>query len=237
MNEQVIIICESTYHGNTLKLANTMASRLACSVIGYDEAMNTDLSLYKVIGLGSGIYFTEHHPKLLKVVERLNDKQKAFVFSTRGNPKLGKYHQTMISKLNHQNVELIGEFSTKGYDRTGPFVIFNGGNKGRPHEVDLMKAKKFIEKILPEYVYQTYETPKGRNVYVHDGCVGCQKCLEVCPMHVFEMKNNHAYAKNEVDCTHCNLCVENCKKHAISIHHSTRELIQIAVRHKNKVGL
>lgn len=237
MNERVIIVCESIYHGNTFKLAASMAKRLECKVIDFEEALKNDLSSYEVIGLGSGIYFTEHHPKLMRVAEKLNDQQKAFVFSTRGNPKLGKYHQALTQKLHNQGVKICGEFSTKGYDRTGPFVIFNGGNKGRPHEADLMKAEKFIMNILPEYVYKTHEIPKGRNVFVHESCIGCKKCIEVCPMYVFEMNNHKATVVNERDCTHCSLCVENCNQHAISIHHTKKELIQIAIRHKDKKGL
>ncbi len=237
MNEKALIVCESIYNNNTIKLASAMASRLECKIIGFDEALETDLTSYKVIGLGSGIYFKEHHPKLMKVVEKLNDQQRVFVFSTRGNPKLGNYHEAIKNKLNEQGVKICGEFSTKGYDRTGPFVIFNGGNKGRPHEADLMKAKKFVARVLPQYVYEEKETPKSRNVFVHRECVGCAKCVSVCPMGVFEIKNNRATVKNELDCTHCDLCVTNCQKHAISIKHSNKELIQIAIRHKNKVGL
>lgn len=237
MNEKVLIICESIYNQNTMKLANAMANRLECKVIGFDEALQTNLDSYKVIGLGSGIYFGEHHPKLMEIAERLNDQQRVFVFSTRGNPKLGKYHEAIKSKLSLKGVKLCGEFSTKGYDRTGPFVIFNGGNKGRPHEADMMKAERFVMKLLPQYVYAEYETPKSRNVFVHRECMGCAKCVSICPMNVFEIKNNKAIVKNELDCTHCSLCVTNCPKHTISIKHSTKELIQIAIRHKNKVGL
>lgn len=237
MNQEVIIICESIYHGNTEKLAKAMAYRLDCQVVGFDRALHMDLSTYKVIGLGSGIYFCKHHPKLFEIAAKLHENQRAFVFSTRGNPKLGKYHQPLIKKLTEQKVDVCGDFSTKGYDRTGPFVIFNGGNKGRPHEADLMKAERFVEKILPQYVFYEHETPIGRHVYVFDDCIGCGKCVDICPMHVFELKDHQAQVVNEADCTHCDLCVRNCTKHAISIKHSTKELIQIAIRHKDKDGL
>lgn len=237
MNKEVLIICESIYHGNTKKLADAMAFRLECDVVGFDEALQMDLSVFKVIGLGSGIYFQKHHPKLFDVVEKMSKDQKAFVFSTRGNPKLGKYHQPIIKQLNNKDIKVCGEFSTKGYDRTGPFVIVNGGNKGRPHEADLMKAEHFVLNILPQYVFLQKQTPKGRNVFVHNECVGCGKCAKICPMQVFEMSEGRANVINEIDCTHCNLCVMSCKKHAISIKHSKKELIQIAIRHRKKEGL
>ncbi|MBU1144040.1 MAG: hypothetical protein KKH92_10420 [Firmicutes bacterium] len=43
MNEKLLIICESLYNQNTMKLANAMANRLECQVIGFDEALQTNL--------------------------------------------------------------------------------------------------------------------------------------------------------------------------------------------------
>jgi len=65
MNQEAIIICESMYLGNTMRLAKAMAFALNCRVVTAREALTMDLSQYKVVGLGSGIYFTAHHPLLI----------------------------------------------------------------------------------------------------------------------------------------------------------------------------
>lgn len=74
---------------------------------------------YDLIGFGSGIYFQEHHRKILKFVDELPaiDK-KVFIFSTRAaflpfrNPL--KYHINLKNKLNNKNFEVIDEFTRRG---------------------------------------------------------------------------------------------------------------------------
>ena len=238
MQQKAIIICESIYHGNTIKIAQAMAHRLSCQIMGYDEAIQANLESYEVIGLGSGIYFTRHHPKLFDVIKKLKPDQKVFVFSTRGNPRVGKYHQAIHEALKNHGIKNYGDFSSKGYDRTGPFVIFNGGNKGRPNEVDLEKADQFIKQKFPDYAFKDPKAPKGKNVYIDkERCKNCQACISICPMEVFELQNQNVRVKNELDCTHCSLCVNACMSHAIAIQHSTKELIGIAIRHKDRKSL
>ena len=71
MNENVLIICESMYHGNTHKLGTAMARKLNCRLMTCEQAVSENLQKYKVIGLGSGIYFTSHHPKLFDIVSKM----------------------------------------------------------------------------------------------------------------------------------------------------------------------
>ena len=238
MNNKIIIVCETLYHGNTIKLANAMAQTLNCKVIGFEKALNSDLSKYEIIGIGSGIYFTSHHPKLVKVSQKLTPSQKAFIFSTHGAPFVCKYHNTIKSQLIKNNVSIIGEFSCKGYDCTGPFIITGGGNVGRPNERDCRKAQKFIKKILPEFCKDTSKVHTGKFVEVRENeCVGCGKCVTICPMNVFEMGEGKSIPKRAIDCTHCLLCVENCPQKAISVEHSWLESIAIAKRHSKRKSL
>lgn len=237
MNQQNIIICETTYHGNTMKIANAMAKRLECKIIGFDEALDKDLSIYKIIGLGSGIYFKMHHPKLLEIAQKLNSQQKVFIFSTHGSPFLGKYHEPLKEVLKKNHVKVQGEFDCKGYDNTGPFIIFKGGNKGRPHENDMNLADQFVKKLFPYHVYAEHEIPDKEHVFIHSDCIGCKTCVDVCPMQVFKVENGHVIVANQLDCTHCSLCRDHCPKHAISIFHTKKEAIKIAFRHKDKIGL
>ena len=48
-------------------------------------------------------------------------------------------------------------------------------------------------------------------------CDGCGKCVEECPMDVFQMASNKAQAVNEEDCMTCYLCETVCPKFAITV--------------------
>jgi hypothetical protein len=51
MNHKCIIICESIYNDNTLKLAKAMAQTLVVNCITADEALLLNLDDYETIGL------------------------------------------------------------------------------------------------------------------------------------------------------------------------------------------
>lgn len=265
MNHNCIIVYESIYNGNTEKLAKAMAQALGCKCIKPEEALQADLSRYKAIGFGSGIYFGSHHTSIMEVVKLLDSSQQAvFVFSSRGAPVLGKYHQPIKALLNEKRKKIIGEFSVRGYDETGPWVIIGGGNVGKPNESDLKKAAKFVKKCLPQYCLPDYYLKVGKVLPVIEGkvntyklnenlssvelkgdfvtinqtaCMGCGKCTKVCPMDVIEIENSTAIPVRELDCTLCRLCIQNCDERAISLHYSWRDAIKVAKRHSKRVSL
>ncbi len=265
MNNKCIIIYESIYNGNTLKLAKAMAQTLGCMLVTTDKALTMNLDNYETIGLGSGIYFGKHHPKLFEVVEKLNQSnQDVFIFSSRGNPFLGKYHQPLRDVLNEKNKNIIGEFSVRGYDETGPWVIIGGGHRGKPDEKDLKKAVRFAQKTMPQhcmpdkYLQVQNKMPilegvpnsyligangesvllKGDRVtFNQNNCNGCGKCAEVCPLGIIQVENKKALSNSELDCTLCRLCVINCRQRAITLHYNWRDAINVAIRHGKKVSL
>jgi NAD-dependent dihydropyrimidine dehydrogenase PreA subunit/flavodoxin len=265
MNQNCIIVYESIYNGNTEKIARTMAQKLGCLFIQSKQAFTEDLAKYKTIGLGSGIYFGTHHPALFEIVEKLNqNEQDAFIFSSRGAPVLGKYHAGLKKALLQKGMNILGEFSVRGYDETGPWVIIGGGNVGKPNETDLKKAERFVSKTLAEYCltdpYQlvksklpvkegqpnTYSVKENETALILKGdfvtinqtaCTGCGKCARVCPLQVIQMGNSKATPLNELDCTLCRLCIQNCGQRAITLHYSWRDAIKVAKRHSKKVSL
>lgn len=54
-------------------------------------------------------------------------------------------------------------------------------------------------------------TPKG--YYIADNCIGCGKCVKVCPQRAIE-KGKPSVIRQE-HCLHCGNCFENCPVSAI----------------------
>jgi ferredoxin len=265
MKNKCLIIYESIYNGNTVKLARAMTQALGCQMVEAKKALSMDLDAYKTIGLGSGIYFGAHHPRLFEVAAKLNSlQQDVFIFSSRGNPFLGKYHQPLKEVLTSKKKRIIGEFSVTGYDATGPWVIIGGGHRGKPDEKDLRRAADFVRKVMPEYFMPDYYLELKSKLPIRDGesntyvygsngssvllkgdrvtfnhtiCTGCGKCVEVCPLGIISLENGKAITGHELDCTLCNLCAENCRQQAIVLHYTWRDAIKVAQRHASRTSL
>jgi NAD-dependent dihydropyrimidine dehydrogenase PreA subunit len=48
-------------------------------------------------------------------------------------------------------------------------------------------------------------------------CSGCEKCVDVCTVQVFQMKAGKSVPVNEKDCTGCESCIEACEEEAITV--------------------
>lgn len=145
-----LIACGSKYYGNTLKIAQVIASVLKAEVKKPNEI--ADISEYSLIGFGSGIYFAKHDQSLLELVDKLpKTDKKAFIFSTRGRNVFFErtYHKILREKLSQKGFAIIGEFSCRGFsDYYKIFKLFGGVNKGHPNQEELEKAKTFALKLL-----------------------------------------------------------------------------------------
>ena len=51
------------------------------------------------------------------------------------------------------------------------------------------------------------------------GIEGCGKCVQVCPVNIFEARGNApaVVSENEDECILCDLCVKSCAPGAIAI--------------------
>lgn len=47
-------------------------------------------------------------------------------------------------------------------------------------------------------------------------CNGCGTCVDVCPMEVFEIKDNKAHVVND-ECVGCKACEAQCPQEAIVV--------------------
>ena len=53
--------------------------------------------------------------------------------------------------------------------------------------------------------------------YNRERCVGCGRCVEVCPHQVFEMEQKKAVLLDKDACMECGACALNCPARAISV--------------------
>ncbi len=51
----------------------------------------------------------------------------------------------------------------------------------------------------------------------HNKCTGAGTCVEVCPVDVFEMKDDKGWVARPEDCIECGQCVDGCPSEAIEL--------------------
>lgn len=249
---KAIIFYRSSYRGNTLKIAQSMAEALSAELVSIDNTSSTDLSEYDLIGFGSAINFAAHDIRLQRfVAEQDLEGKNIFIFSTRCRPLLGAYHKPLKKIIEGKGGIIVGEFSCQGFDRTGPWVLMDGYNKARPNERDMFKARLFAEKLrwklhplafvcknpIAGYSDSIPIRRKGSDIVVGNKvvflntsiCISCGKCIKVCPMHIFALKDT-VLPIGEKNCIQCRLCADNCPTSSIYIHESFLNGMRIALR-------
>ncbi len=149
---KALLIYVSVHHGNTEKVARSMANILDADLVQPKQADAAKLEQYDLIGFGSGVYFGKYHTSLLDFVDRLpvvRDK-KAFIFSTSGLRKIPFVHdfdRPLKERLRWKGFDVIGEFSCRGYDTSRAAMILGGINRGRPNARDLQQADDFAGRL------------------------------------------------------------------------------------------
>jgi len=48
-------------------------------------------------------------------------------------------------------------------------------------------------------------------------CAGCEECVDVCPVEVFEMVDDKSTIVNGDECMGCESCIEVCEEDAITV--------------------
>lgn len=47
-------------------------------------------------------------------------------------------------------------------------------------------------------------------------CIGCKKCVDICPGNLLTLKNSRAVIRDVRDCWGCTACVKSCPVNAIA---------------------
>ncbi len=146
-----LIVCVSTSHGNTRRVADRMAQVLDAEVVEPESIDPEKLCEYDLIGFGSGIYYMKFDSRLPSLIRRLPhvDGIRAFTFFTSGAREVPMldYHKPMRNKLASKGFEVLGSFSCRGFDTVGPFGFIGGINRGRPNDRDLDRAAVFADHL------------------------------------------------------------------------------------------
>jgi flavodoxin len=152
-----LVIVFSYHHGNTEKIAHTIANVLGAEVKTPQQVYPEELREYGLIGFGSGIYSATFDPSVLSLADRLSFAagKKAFLFSTYGAPAfiadrefIEKNHQEIREKLQIKGYTVIGEFGCAGWNTNSFLRYFGGLNKGRPDAGDLRNAEAFARDLM-----------------------------------------------------------------------------------------
>ena len=48
-------------------------------------------------------------------------------------------------------------------------------------------------------------------------CIGCEECVDNCPVNVFEMQAEKSMPVNAGECVGCDTCIELCEQEAITV--------------------
>lgn len=62
---------------------------------------------------------------------------------------------------------------------------------------------------------------RAKDFYSTDACIGCGKCVKLCPLNNIELKDNVPIWG--AHCSHCMACIGNCPKRAIEYGNITQE--------------
>lgn len=229
-----------------------MADALSAELVSIDTTSSIDLSEYDLIGFGSAINFAAHDIRLQRfAAEQYLKGKNVFIFSTRCRPLLGAYHKPLRNIIESRKGIVVGEFSCRGYDRTGPWVVMEGYNKSRPNEKDIFKARLFAEKLkwklhplatiykVPVNEYFSGIAVRKTDTGIIAGnkvvflntttCISCGKCIKGCPMHIFTFKGE-VLPMNDDNCIQCRLCADKCPTSSIFIKESFLNGLRIAFR-------
>jgi len=80
-----------------------------------------------------------------------------------------------------------------------------------------MKLKKLLMRFQRN-LENNLETQKRMKIYIsYDHCIGCKKCVEICPNNVFSFEDELPKITDIDKCSFCGVCADQCPNQAIQI--------------------
>ncbi|WP_330334394.1 flavodoxin family protein [Streptomyces sp. NBC_00536] len=147
---KTVIVCASVSHGNTRRVADSMAQVLGARVVSPEEADLAELAGADLVGFGAGVFQGRLHPRLTDFVKALPaGRGRAFVFASSGLPEfpLAPFTRPLVRLLEGKGFEVDGSFSCRAFDTWAPFKLVGGINKQRPNAGDLAAARAFAARL------------------------------------------------------------------------------------------
>ncbi|TXJ86179.1 flavodoxin [Streptomyces lavendulae] len=147
---KTVIVCASVSHGNTRRVADSMAETLDAKVVSPEQADPAELAAADLVGFGSGVFYSRLHPRLTDFAKALPaGRGRAFVFATSGLPEipLMPFARPLVRLLEAKGFEVEGSFSCRAFDTWAPFKPLGGINKQRPNAGDLAAARAFAGRL------------------------------------------------------------------------------------------
>ncbi|WP_019202993.1 flavodoxin family protein [Tsukamurella sp. 1534] len=149
----VLLVCASTHHGNTRRVADRLASVLDARVVAPADVTEEEIDGADLVGFGSGVYWMSFDSALTDLIRTLPSKSRgsAFVFATSGMPEtpVRRYTRGLRSLLEERGFDVADEaFLCRGWDTMGPIGWIGGMNKGHPTGADLDAAASYAQRFI-----------------------------------------------------------------------------------------
>ncbi|MFD7026709.1 flavodoxin family protein [Streptomyces sp. NPDC059917] len=149
---KTIIVCASVSHGNTRRIARSMAGALDAKVVAPEQADPAELAGADLVGFGSGVFYGRLHRSLTDLVGALptgGRRGRAFVFATSGLPEApwAPFTRPVSRLLEARGFTVQDTFSCRAFDTWAPFALVGGLHKTRPNPTDLSAAHTFAERL------------------------------------------------------------------------------------------
>ena len=146
-----LIVYVSVSHANTAKIAHAIGDVLRADLREPELVDPATLGNYDIVGFGSGIFGSTHHPRLRGYIESLPHVSgtPAFTFCTSGfgRSQSRPWQASLDAVLRDKGFEVVGSFACRGYDTWLPLRLVGGINKGHPDANDLAQARAFAQRI------------------------------------------------------------------------------------------
>ena len=144
---KVVIVFESTHHGNTKKLVDAIAAKNEVDLINAIEADYVNYEDYDIIGFASGAAYGKFYKKITSLARSVPSGKKVFfMYSCGKNNK--DYSDNIRETLESKGCISLGSYGCPGYDTFGPLKLMGGINKGHPNQGEIEGAVDFYASLL-----------------------------------------------------------------------------------------